>query len=105
MPVIHCQLKAPLDAVGCLQEREKRCLQLDTRRLEEGEALLLDFGKLKKVAASEESVIPVAVQDTESGKIPLIGYANRAALDCAGWEAGIRAAAGFNIPAIEKEEP
>ncbi|MDA0744934.1 MAG: phosphoribosyl-AMP cyclohydrolase [bacterium] len=54
---------------------------MDAERLEEGQELLLDFEKLRKVAASAEAVIPVAVQDVESKEILLIGYANRTALE------------------------
>ena len=53
----------------------------DTLKLEEGRELLLDFDKLKKVAAVKEAVIPVAVQDVESKAVLLIGYANKKALD------------------------
>ncbi|MSS71723.1 MAG: phosphoribosyl-AMP cyclohydrolase [Candidatus Latescibacteria bacterium] len=50
-------------------------------RLEEGPDLLLDFDKLKKVAASGASVVPVAVQDAESREVLLVGYANDAAFN------------------------
>ena len=53
----------------------------DTTKLEEGGELLLDFDKLKKVAAVDQEVIPVAVQDVESKNVLLIGYANKKALD------------------------
>lgn len=48
--------------------------------LEEGLDLLLDFGKLEKVSASGESVVPVAVQDAESMEVLLIAYVNETAL-------------------------
>ena len=48
--------------------------------LEEGTELQLDFTKLKRVAQCGEDVVPVAVQDAESGEVLLIGYANRLAL-------------------------
>ena len=48
--------------------------------LEQGGEMLLDFDKIKKVARSGESVLPVAVQDVGSKEILLIAYANEAAL-------------------------
>ena len=50
-------------------------------KLEEGRDLLLDFDKLKKVAASGVPVVPVAVQDADTMAVLLIGYANETALD------------------------
>lgn len=52
----------------------------DPKWLEEGSELLLDFDKLKKVARSRKSVLPVAVQDAGSKEILLIAYANEDAL-------------------------
>ena len=49
--------------------------------LEEGAGIQLDFGKLKKVAGCQEDVLPVVVQDVESGDVLLIGYANQLALE------------------------
>ncbi|MBK35801.1 MAG: phosphoribosyl-AMP cyclohydrolase [Gemmatimonadetes bacterium] len=49
--------------------------------LEEGTTLALDFTKLNQVASCGQDVVPVAVQDVESGDVLLIGYANRQALD------------------------
>lgn len=49
--------------------------------LEEGTSIQLDFAKLKKVAQSKEDVLPVAVQDANTGDVLLIGYANQLALD------------------------
>ncbi|MDH5656462.1 MAG: phosphoribosyl-AMP cyclohydrolase [Spirochaetia bacterium] len=51
------------------------------RDLEEGSALAIDFTKLKQTASIEEDVVPVAVQDAESGEVLIIAYANRKALD------------------------
>ncbi len=51
-----------------------------SKELEEGTEIRLDFAKLKKVAGCEEDVLPVAVQDVDSGDVLLIGYANRLAL-------------------------
>ena len=55
--------------------------QIDARRLEEGDELLLDFQKLRQVAQIGEAVLPVAVQDAGSGEVLIVAYANRAALE------------------------
>ncbi|MFO7900438.1 MAG: phosphoribosyl-AMP cyclohydrolase [Planctomycetota bacterium] len=47
---------------------------------EEGATLMLDFGKLKKVAARDADVVPVAVQNADTGEVILIAYANEEAL-------------------------
>jgi phosphoribosyl-AMP cyclohydrolase len=49
--------------------------------LEEGAQLSLDFGKLAKIAASGAQVLPVVLQDADSGDVLFIGYANEEALD------------------------
>jgi len=54
--------------------------KIDSKQLEEGGKLFLDFEKLKRVARSQESVLPVVVQDADSGQVLLLAYANRAAL-------------------------
>lgn len=48
--------------------------------LEESGRLLLDFGKLRKIAAGSADVLPVAVQDAESLEVLLIAYVNAEAL-------------------------
>jgi len=48
--------------------------------LEEGKALTLDFKKLRKVAETDQDVIPVVLQHAETGKVLFIGYANDLAL-------------------------
>lgn len=48
--------------------------------LEEGTALRLDYGKLQKVAATGSQVVPVVLQDADSGEVLFIGYANEEAL-------------------------
>ena len=53
----------------------------DHRALEEGTELLLDFEKLKKVAACGHAVVPVAVQDADSKEVLVVAYANRQALE------------------------
>jgi phosphoribosyl-AMP cyclohydrolase len=49
-------------------------------RLEEGNALTLDFDKLRKVAQARTAVMPVAVQDADSGEVLIVAYANDEAL-------------------------
>ncbi|MGJ8639940.1 MAG: phosphoribosyl-AMP cyclohydrolase [Opitutaceae bacterium] len=51
--------------------------------LEEGVALNLDFTKLRKVANCETDVLPAIAQDTETGEVLIVGYANQLALDTA----------------------
>jgi phosphoribosyl-AMP cyclohydrolase len=53
---------------------------VDSRQLEEGSDLLLDFDKLAKVARTGVPVVPVAVQDADSGQVLLVAYANQQAL-------------------------
>jgi len=48
--------------------------------LEDGTALQLDYGKLQKIAATGSQVVPVVLQDAESGEVLFIGYANEEAL-------------------------
>ena len=49
-------------------------------RLEEGDALTLDFNKLAKATAACPGVIPVAVQHADTGEVILVAYTNEAAL-------------------------
>ncbi|MCG2679524.1 MAG: phosphoribosyl-AMP cyclohydrolase [Kiritimatiellae bacterium] len=46
---------------------------------EEGEQLQIDFGKLARVSASCSAVVPVAIQDADTGKIILVAYTNEQA--------------------------
>ncbi|MBN1676405.1 MAG: phosphoribosyl-AMP cyclohydrolase [Kiritimatiellae bacterium] len=48
--------------------------------LEEGTNLQLDFAKLKKIAALEVDVLPVVVQNADTGEVILLAYANEEAL-------------------------
>jgi len=48
--------------------------------LEEGTELDVEFDKLRKVGASEQPVIPVVLQNADSGDVLFVGYANREAL-------------------------
>ena len=49
--------------------------------LEEGTRFAVDFGKLASVAATGAQVVPVALQDADSGEVLFIGYANEEALE------------------------
>lgn len=51
--------------------------------LEEGNALNLDFTKLRKVANCEADVLPAVAQDAHSGEVLIVGYANQLALETA----------------------
>ena len=52
-----------------------------SKELEEGSRLTLDFEKLKKVANCGADVLPVAVQDAETGELLIIAYANKEAFE------------------------
>jgi phosphoribosyl-AMP cyclohydrolase len=54
--------------------------KIDPRRLEEGAELLLDFDKLKKVIQCDQALIPVAVQDVDTGEVLIVAYVNETAL-------------------------
>ncbi len=51
-----------------------------SKELEEGRQLQLDFAKLKKVAATEEDLLPVVVQDAGTKEVLIVAYANHRAL-------------------------
>ena len=55
--------------------------QITHEELEEGAVLALDFGKLNKVAACGQDLVPVAVQDADSGEVLIVAYANEEALE------------------------
>ena len=48
--------------------------------LENGSALLIDFEKLRKVAQSQDPVVPVVVQDAATREVLILAYANSKAL-------------------------
>ena len=50
-------------------------------QVEAGKILALDFGKLGQVAACGQDLVPVAVQDADSGDVLIVAYANQQALD------------------------
>ena len=54
-----------------------------SKDLEEGNELMLDFSKLKKVASGAADVVPAVAQDDESGEVLIIGYVNDLALKTA----------------------
>lgn len=54
--------------------------KINAQRLEEGAELLLDFEKLRKVVRCGEALMPVAVQDVDSGEVLIIAYVNETAL-------------------------
>ena len=56
---------------------------MSDKELEEGLALRLDFGKLRKIAAGQADVIPAVAQDAQTGKVLILGYVNELALQTA----------------------
>lgn len=48
--------------------------------LEEGTVPMLDFEKLRKVAERDQHVLPVVLQNADSGDVLFVGYANALAL-------------------------
>ncbi|MGF1482772.1 MAG: phosphoribosyl-AMP cyclohydrolase [Opitutales bacterium] len=54
-----------------------------SKELEEGSKLQLDFTKLQKVAACGQDLLPVVVQDADSGDVLIVAYANELALETA----------------------
>jgi phosphoribosyl-AMP cyclohydrolase len=51
------------------------------KALEEGSTLKLDFKKLRKVAAIEADVLPVAVQNVDTRELILVAYTNDEAFE------------------------
>ncbi len=47
--------------------------------LEEGDSLQIDFAKIAKIAENCRDVIPVALQNIDTGEVILIAYTNEAA--------------------------
>ncbi len=52
-----------------------------SKELEEGSEFTLDWFKLKKVADRNPDVVPVAVQNADTGEVILVAYANELALE------------------------
>lgn len=57
--------------------------QMANKELEEGIALKLDFTKLRKVAGRDADVIPAIAQNSSTGEVLILGYANELALKTA----------------------
>lgn len=49
--------------------------------LEEGTNLTLDFTKLQQIGGAGHHVVPVAVQDADTGEVLIVAYANQEALN------------------------
>src|SRR4051812_7580720 len=49
--------------------------------LEEGLELQLDWDKLGKVGRADQRVVPIVLQDADSGDVLFVGYANEQALE------------------------
>lgn len=49
------------------------------KHLEEGKELQLDFKKLAKVAETGSDVVPVAIQNIDTGEVILVAYTNELA--------------------------
>ena len=61
-------------------DRANPCDDRAVNELEEGTAVQLDYTKLHKIAATGCEVVPVVLQDAETGEVLFIGYANDVAL-------------------------
>ena len=48
--------------------------------IEENLELAVDFGKIGKVAAGDQAVVPVVLQHADTGQVLFVGYANELAL-------------------------
>lgn len=48
--------------------------------LEEGTTVRLDFDKLGKIGRAGQHVVPVVLQDADSGEVLFVGYANEVAV-------------------------
>ena len=49
-------------------------------QLEEGSELQLDFSKIAKIAGSSPDVVPIAVQNVDTGEVILVAYTNEQAM-------------------------
>lgn len=58
----------------------RKAMGNDHTALEEGAEIRLDFTKLKKVAQCAADVLPVAVQDADTGEVLIVAYANEEAV-------------------------
>lgn len=55
-------------------------LPIDETALEEGLSVELDFDKVAKIGRAGHQVVPVVLQDADSGEVLFIGYADEQAL-------------------------
>ena len=51
--------------------------------IEEGTELKLDFTKLTKISAASPGVLPVAIQNADTGEVILVAYTNAQAFHLA----------------------
>ena len=51
-----------------------------SQALEEGTALTLDFAKLVTIGRTEQHVVPVVLQNADTGEVLFVAYANELAL-------------------------
>ena len=56
---------------------------MEHHELEEGTTQFLDFGKLKKVVAYGEDLLPAVAQHADTGEVRIVGLANQLALETA----------------------
>lgn len=61
----------------------RKTVRMTHEELEEGTKLNLDFTKLRKVANCETDVLPAIAQDSSTGEVLIVGYANELALKTA----------------------
>ena len=66
---------------GSATREDTMSAKVEVNDLEEGPTLQLDFEKLRKVALASQPVLPVAVQDAETGEVLIVAYANKEAVD------------------------
>ncbi len=50
-------------------------------QLEEGTTPMLDFGKVAAIGRRDQQVVPVVLQDADSGEVLFVAYANALALE------------------------
>jgi len=58
-------------------------MNMSHKEIEQGTDLALDFEKLTKVAQCGQPLVPVAVQDADSGDVLIVAYANEIAMNYA----------------------
>src|SRR5262245_56747008 len=67
----------------CIYLRPSVVYLRSMNELEEGRALRLDFGKLLRATAAAPDIVPVAVQNIDTGEVILVAFANPQALRAA----------------------